>query len=345
MFKVNYLLTGVQNIVRMLGASVSYRYRLYSYDLDIVSLAAIAPASSNSNKNTQITIAGHAKSGWRGQSTLYYNRWSLPMNRPSQGTALAITNGETHSSIRSKILTKWQIVADQVTFTYPSAVPEGQKSASYVVSAVQDSYLYLPTPALTVTVSNTSPVPTFDPANFFGASIGTRNGKKVYWLAPSTLDQVGDVTQDSSVAFLKLVALRNLLAATRPLTASNMTLSLMAAHSTTSFGGKAGNTFIDFAPGPDSPLSEGGTFFYTRLAFSYNGYFSQSGFPSTWPNLSQANLVIAVREWYKVPTGSWTSGSVIYDLLGRRTVRYAMAAADRMMLPGNNDVSFTTFII
>lgn len=331
--KLNPLKSASENLAALLTNS-STRLWLWD-DIAFGTIQDVTPSAGNNQANSQVTVTGTAKSKMIGSQTIYYKRLSMADLQPGSGAALTIVDGDTHITVHNRILAKYRLVADQVMITPPATVPVGQETLNYGVTPIFGSWIYRGN-TLLVPVKNTSQRPATNPANLFTYTGATRNGRKVYWIPPKTFAEIGDAAITSDELFFKLLNQAQPFGGDRPITAANTTIGT-AVSGTQS--GYAGNTFIDFTPGPNSPFTESGTFIYTRLTFGYSGTFAASGFPESFKTASNSVIHGQIAAFYKVPTNGWTANGSI-TLLTRRTVNYTVAAGDKMLLQGSPQVSF-----
>lgn len=105
---------------------------------------AVTPEAGNGNSNTSLQLTGVTSRGYVGQTTIFYDRFTLADNRPSIGNKFLAPAGTNHVAAHNVILEKLRLLSSEVSFIDPPYAAYGGAEIPYTVVPKTDSHVYLP---------------------------------------------------------------------------------------------------------------------------------------------------------------------------------------------------------
>ena len=311
MYQIDHTKSTVQNVAGMINDIA--QYPIQTQDFKIGALKAITPSEANGQSDTELALLAGDSGMVLGDTFIQYKRLTIPTSRPNVGNKVYSTGLDSHEDIHAKIFDRLRLVGEEVVVTNPRRLPLGGEIQEYTLNPKPGSLLYAPG-AYVIHVKNRDPYVAQTPDVFFGAPIALRNGRKVYHLPSQPTATYMSAQGTEKQAFLKLLDLFADIESFK-FTEDNI---LFGAPVSGTQNGFSGNTFVDFEPGENSPLSEGGTFLYSRLNMSrwYNSV------PQEIVDSDPADTMRLLLQWLGVPGENVvpaTGGS-----FGPRTVWYSV---------------------
>lgn len=311
MYQIDHTKTVLQNLVGLFNlAGQNARHPIQEADILSVGIPTVlVPGVGNGNSNSQVVVTGVDPGTHPGVGTVQYNRVSLAANRPTIGNRIFVVPEDTNATIHAKILAAQQIIASEVTFTDPPALPVGTQTVNYVLTVIANSKIYTPG---TLTVGAYNPLPLTTPlpmAAMFHASTGQRNLTDVYLSATSITYVLNDTKDQTKTSVQQFYAYLNSLkdailpfAASLPFTPANCSISAVEVPVATAI-----NTFILITPIPGQGCPAAAPFYLQYNRSDFLGVAIYRGMGSTPSGLSILNApdfpstLAAVKTVYKVP--------------------------------------------
>ena len=312
MYQIDHTKSTLENVVGM--ANDIAQYPIQAQDLTLGAMKVITPSAENNFSDTELALLAADPGQVLGDTFIQYKRLTIPTSRPNVGNKVYSLGSDTHEDIHAKIFDRLRLVGEEVVVTNPPRLPLGGEIQEYVLNAKPNSLLYAPG-AYTIHVKNRDPYVAQVPNVFFGEPVATRAGRPVYLLPDLPRGSYIQAGRSERASFLKLLDYYANIESFQ-FTEDNLLLGTPVAGTQAGF---SGNTFLDFEPGENSPLTEGGTFLYTRLNFSAQ----YSGAPEEIRTSALEDTPRLVFEWLDLPTEHIDASSSPY--LGARTVWYSVA--------------------
>lgn len=257
----------------------------------------VTPSAANGYVNTRCLIKPAVGADINGSANIYYKRLLLSENQPGAGTRVMTHNADnTHAKVLQRIAEHYGIIPSECTIEYPKRAPFGKDKQTYKLTPKFNSVLYRGS-TLTVSAENIDAFVPVTPTEMFGNPTAIRNERLVFTLPmPSWNSFMSNVSE--------LASLCRLLDYTVDTNAfkfktTDIVLSNFAVDGTT------GYVFVDFEPGPGSPLSAGGTFRIRRQ--SPNGWrYCPTNYRSLF---SGQEFIVQGMKYNKLPVEkfTWTS--------------------------------------
>lgn len=312
MYQIDHTKSTVQNVAGMINDIA--QYPIQTQDFKLGAMKSITPSAANGQSDTELALLAGDSGMVLGDTFIQYKRLTIPTSRPNVGNKVYSTALDSHEDIHAKIFDRLRLVGEEVVVTNPRRLPLGGEIQEYTLNAKPGSVLYAPG-AYVIHVKNRDPYVAQTPDVFFGAPIALRNGRKVYHLPYQPRNVYITANRSEKQSFLKLLDLYADIESFT-FTEDNILFGSPVEGTQAGFGG---NTFVDFEPGDDSPLTEGGTFLYSRqnLSAQYNGA------PEEIRTSELEDTPRLVFEWLDVPTTHIDASSSPY--IGARTVWYSVA--------------------
>lgn len=140
-FQIDRTKTAQQNMLGLINSGSTYAFT--GTEFTYGTPADQTPADPEEDTNSEVTVTAVEDSGFTGTKTVRYRRLALGQTRPGARQNYVVTTGDTLASLKEQIATEHNLVLDQFDLTGTLPTADADPAATFTLTAVEDSLLYL----------------------------------------------------------------------------------------------------------------------------------------------------------------------------------------------------------